>query len=122
MKANFIVLLALILGGCSASKPDLYSSELGKYNFNYSVKAPSRTGIIQVFDDGRDTYLKLFRPNKGPSGLIILETNTRALLATNSIEKNLVLIYGLHDEITVKSDGLASFIVRELSKKEEEPC
>lgn len=119
-----LILTAIIfLSACSTSRLDLYSPTLGTYNFNYGIDGRSKAGVIQVFDDGKDTYFKLYRPNEGVQGLTFVESASNALLKVNPIQRNLIQISGVHDAITVGSGGLKTYIKRlEPEVKEKSRC
>ena len=120
---RLILIATIILSGCSTSRIDLYSPTLGTYNFNYSVDGRSKAGVIQVFDDGKDTYFKLYRPDRGLEGLRFVDTGSNANLKADSIQRNLIQISGIHDAITVSSGGLKTFIKRlEPEIKEKSSC
>ncbi len=111
MKWLFLI-IAISLSACSTSKLNLYSPTLGAYNFNYNVEAPSKTGVIQAFDDGKDTYLKVYRPNRRIEGLTFIEEGSKKRLEVAPVKRNLFQISGLYDAITVNSGGMRSYITR----------
>lgn len=122
MKRLFLITM-ITLSACSTSRLNLYSPTLGAYDFNYSVEAPSKTGVIQAFDDGKDTYLKIYRPNRGLQGLTFVETGANKPLKVSPVKRNLLCVSGLHDAITVESGGMKSYITRlEAEIKEGSRC
>ena len=97
--------------GCSARKTELpKDSTLGRYSFSYKIENQLSLGLIQVFDDGRNTYLK-FLPNTS-SNPQIRDGGNNPLRAKQ--EGGFVTVSGVHERLTIKEKEKGEAIIRRI--------
>ena len=101
------------LTACSTHRPDLNGPSLGPYNFSYSVESPRKAKVIQVFDNGKDTFFKIYKFNTLAESIRFKVPGEVSELAPVHVQGNLVLIRGLYDEIEVILDGKRSLVRKE---------
>ena len=105
--------LIIFLSACSPSSLSLYGPTLGEYNFSYDVESPKKAGVIQVFDDGKDTYFKLLRDDGEVAALSFYESDSSVeLLEASSVHRNLIKVSGLHEAISVRSGKGTTYVTK----------
>ena len=102
MKALIAVTLAsVLLTGC-AHRPPVPEWQLGRYSFHYEIDNPGRTGLIQVFDDGKVTYLQFADMGEGGKRVRIRIGESKAQKPFKLIGSFLA-VQGVHDLLFVTS-------------------
>ena len=114
LRLSFI--LILFLSSCCASKGKLSSgASLGAYNFSYTVERPSQAGIIQAFDDGINTFIKVF-----PESEVSFQSASKSPLEIKATEGNLNVLSGIHDTIFAFRGDKSSKVIRGIESEARE--
>lgn len=116
--------LIIFLSACSPSSLSLYGPTLGEYNFSYDIASPKKAGVIQVFDDGKDTYFKLLRDDGEVGALSFHEANSSVeLLEASRVHRNLIKVSGLYEAISVRSGRGTTYVTKAvLQVKRDTQC
>jgi len=138
MRWLLLVVSILCITACSHRAPLSTEPVLGKYYFNYSLTRPSQTGLIQVFDDGENTYLKFISTKETPSLSLIeiyqLETQEggdggkvlaepeRKQLEPESVSGNMVTVKGVYRSLIVLVEKRESGISRIEQVRRKKRC
>ena len=98
-----LLLVACVLSGCvqQAPSPDW---QLGRYRFNYVQDGGTALQLIQVFDDGANTFLQFALPSDPNQ----IEIRSGAKKLTAMRHGNYFMLKGLHEILTVSPKKLLS--------------
>ena len=98
-KQTFLAAFLLCLGGAGISSSGDRSA-FDRFNFNYAISGDSKARPLQVFDDGKKTYLQ-YRPNQdipafisSVSGQLMFPTQEGPYTVLNGVPRDFVASMG----------------------------
>lgn len=112
MKLLTAVPLISFITACAGRAPVPSGPTLGRYNFNYSLEKPARTGLIQVFDDGEETFLRFLPTERHWNTLSFRSAGNEDSLEPKRIYRNTVVLPGIHDHLLTEHAGKGTVIKR----------
>ena len=81
--------------------------------FNYDISKKDLTNIIQVFDDGRSTYIHVFElGNKHEPTVRVSNKGEYSKRRLYNIRNSYIIFGGIYDQINVNFNGKESEINR----------
>lgn len=103
------LILIFCLTACTVRPLEYRGPSVGQYNFNYSIEAPRRAGLIQVFDDGERTYFKIYRAEEKEIPRFF-EAGIEEELKVKLVHSNLLVVDGVYPQVEVRNGNRRSFV------------
>ena len=106
-----LAVLFCLLAACAPRQvPAPTAASFGSYSFAYEIENQTALGIIQVFDDGRKTYLKCLPGT--PINFEIKAKEKRPL--TVKQEGGFLIVSGTHERLTIKDKEKKEATIRKI--------